>query len=539
MTDRVRLEEPLDEEEEEPSTSAGTTRRDRNWRKVNIQDFDAECDMDPILLDEFDDYTPMDYFQYFIDDDIIRHIVDQTNLYAAQKDINTTFNVDESGIRTFLGINILSGIVKMPSYRMFWAYATRFPPIADAMPRNQFERIKSNLHLNDNSKMKDRNTPGYDKLFKVRPFLEKVQTNLSKIKSDEHNSVDEVLIPCKSRKAMVQYIKSKPHKWGIKMFARCSSAGFMYEFEVYTGKSSAGEKSDLGISGDVVLRLCKDLPKQQNYKIFTDNWFSSFKLACHLKEIGILMAGAVRVNRLPGCQFTEDKILKKKGRGAFDFRTEVNSNICAIKWFDNKPVHLVSSFLGPDPVNNVQRWSAEKRRYVEVPRPNIVAEYNQHMGGVDLNDMLVALYRMDMGTKRYYFRIFYRLIDICIVNSWLLYRKVMAKKNIKKVKPLMVFKAEVAHGLLTYRRIFSVKRTARSREHSESPPTRSPRPGPSRLITTDARFDDIGHTAIYAKRARCKHCTNINSYSRIKCKKCNVNLCITQNKDCFEAYHTK
>lgn len=119
-------------------------------------------------------------------------------------------------------------------------------------------------------------------------------------------------------------------------------------------------------------------------------------------------------------------------RGSFDFRTEIHNNIFAIKWFDNKPVHLVSSFLGPDPVNNVQRWSAEKRRYIEVPRPHVIAEYNQHMGGVDLNDMLVFLYRMDMGTKKYYFRIFYRLIDVCIVNAWLLYRKVMTKKNIKK-----------------------------------------------------------------------------------------------------------
>lgn len=503
-----------------------------------MDEVDADCDIDPVDLKEFVDWTPMQYFQQFIDADIISHITLQTNLYAAQKDINTSFSTDEAAIRIFLGILILSSIIRMPSYKMYWAYATRFPVIADAMSRNAFERIKSNLHLNDNSTMKQRNEPGYDKLFKVRPFIQKVNRNLKKFHSDEHNSIDEVLIPCKSRKSMVQYIKSKPHKWGIKMFARCSSSGFMNDFEVYTGKSTS-QTTDLGVSGDVVMRLCEDLPLNKNFKIYTDNWFSSFKLASALKEKGLLTAGAVRANRLPGCVFIDDKTLKKQGRGAFDFRTEIGNNILAIKWFDNKPVHLVSSFLGPDPVNNVRRWSAEKRSYIDIPRPHIIEQYNQHMGGVDLNDMLVALYRIDLGTKKYYFRIFYRLIDVCIVNAWIFYRKVSKSNNIKKVKPLLAFKADIAHGLLTYGRKFPLKRKAGSRDHSQSPSGSSPRPGPSRVITLDARYDDIGHTAVYAKKLRCKYCKDVNAYSRIKCKKCDVNLCITQKKDCFDKYHTK
>jgi hypothetical protein len=62
---------------------------------------------------------------------------------------------------------------------------------------------------------------------------------------------------------------------------------------------------------------------------------------------------------------------------------------------------------------NSKRWSLAERRYAEVPRPEMVKEYNCHMGGVDLQDMLVALYRTNTGVKRYYLRIVFHLLDVC------------------------------------------------------------------------------------------------------------------------------
>jgi hypothetical protein len=41
----------------------------------------------------------------------------------------------------FLGIHITAVIVKMPSYRVYWADTTRFAPITDVMPRNRFDRM--------------------------------------------------------------------------------------------------------------------------------------------------------------------------------------------------------------------------------------------------------------------------------------------------------------------------------------------------------------------------------------------------------------
>ena len=45
------------------------------------------------------------------------------------------------------------------------------------------------------------------------------------------------------------------------------------------------------------------------------------------------------------------------------------------------------------------------------------------MGGVDVNDMLISLYHVDIQTRKgWYLKIIAHLVNICNVNGWLLYR---------------------------------------------------------------------------------------------------------------------
>ena len=66
----------------------------------------------------------------------------------------------------------MAGIVNMPSYRMYWADSTRFDPVVDVMSRNRFGNMRNYFHINDNDTMKARDDTEYDKLFKVRPFVD-------------------------------------------------------------------------------------------------------------------------------------------------------------------------------------------------------------------------------------------------------------------------------------------------------------------------------------------------------------------------------
>ena len=57
-----------------------------------------------------------------------------------------------------------------------------------------------------------------------------------------------------------------------------------------------------------------------------------------------------------------------------------------------------------------------------VPYPKVVKLYNSGMGGVALMDQRTASYRLDQKSSvRFYLQIFFDLMDIRCVNSYLIY----------------------------------------------------------------------------------------------------------------------
>lgn len=79
-------------------------------------------------------------------------------------------------------------------------------------------------------------------------------------------------------------IKNKPHKWGIKVFACAGASRFVYGLDVYVGKKTISQPSELGISRDIVLKLAELLPPHKGFKISLNNWYASHGLVVALKE---------------------------------------------------------------------------------------------------------------------------------------------------------------------------------------------------------------------------------------------------------------
>lgn len=98
----------------------------------------------------------------------------------------------------------------------------------------------------------------------------------------------------------------------------------------------------------------------------------------------------------------------------------------------------------------IKRYCKEAKQKVEFNYPQVVKEYNKHIGGVDLANMLISLYRTPFKIRRCYISIFAQLLDICINNAWLSYRNDCTK--IKKAIPLKVFRYEIYEGLKKNRR---------------------------------------------------------------------------------------
>ena len=144
------------------------------WRKkiIKFKLPPFNCVSGPNITFNTTSIDPTNVFSEFFTKDLLDDIVYQTNLYAAQK-LKPYKALDVTELKCYLGILILNGIHKMPSYRHFWSSDSllRIDFVANAMSRVRYDWILSNLHLNDNNKALNRDNINIDKLYKVRHFI--------------------------------------------------------------------------------------------------------------------------------------------------------------------------------------------------------------------------------------------------------------------------------------------------------------------------------------------------------------------------------
>ncbi|XP_028658930.2 piggyBac transposable element-derived protein 3-like [Erpetoichthys calabaricus] len=472
-------DEPVDKTDTPVTPKQSTTKqsakgkvkkKEYRWRKVPFKspsvDFDRHVED---VSTERSEWTPYMYFKQFVTDEMIQDIAQQTNLYSVQK-LGTSVNKTPKEIEQVLGMYMHMGLVQMPNVRAYWEMKTRYPTVCDVMSQERFLKLLPLIHFQDNLGVSD-DQKKY-KLWKIRPWLEKLRQQFLLIPPEEFHAVDEVMVPFKGKSNLRVYIPSKSHKWGFKMWAHAGQSGFLYDFAVCQGAENPDkEKSDVGVSGDVILKLTSTLPAGQNHKVFADNYFTSVPVVDQLKERGLYYLGTVQMNRVKNCSMMEENDLKKKERESWDFRVN-QKNPIIVRWCDNKTVNLLSSFVGVEPVTNVKRWDRKSKMYIMVPRPAIVETYNKYMGGVDLLDMLSALYKFSFRSRRWYLYIWWHTVTVAVINAWNLYKRDRKElEPTKKPMPLRRFQASVGTSLTSAGKgKIRYGRPLSSPEHEKIPP---------------------------------------------------------------------
>lgn len=484
--------------------------------------------------------SPLEYFRHFFSEDILQDIVWQSNLYAIQCDPNKPLKLSTQELEQFLGIVVYMSLFGLPGTRMFWNEACRVSQVADTMTLNRWEAIKKALHFNNDEERQEEN----DRIYKIRPLVTHLNSKLMSIPMSENLAVDEQMVPFKGRNGLKQYLPSKPKKWGYKILVLAGSDGVPHNFEIYTGRVvQPPELADIGASGNVVLRLAQPIPKQENYKLFFDNWFTSVPLVLTLAQQGIHCIGTVRCNRLPGVSLKSDAEMKRTGRGSFQQKMAMvgETTLHVVKWYDNRSVTILSDYTGAHPVTEVERWDRKKKMLLKVPRPAVVKIYNKNMGGVDLLDSLIALYRTKIRSKKWYHRLVFHFLDLIVVTAWLLYRRDCEGNGMTKKEQmrLYTFKSYIAEGLCRSGKSL-VRRKGRPSSTIAAEHEKKRRKGPAAPIPIpDVRLDATAHWIIMVeKKGRCKvpGCTGT---PKAKCQKCDVHLCFTSSNNCFLRFHTE
>ncbi|CAH2089682.1 unnamed protein product [Euphydryas editha] len=166
--------------------------------------------------------------------------------------------------------------------------------------------------------------------------------------------------------------------------------------------------------------------------------------------------------------------------------------------------------------------------------PNLIKKYNTYMGGVDLADMLIALYRTPFRGHRWHLPIFSQMLDICINNSWLLYRRDRkARMDTKKQKALKIFRIEIFESLRKFERtdMSDISRPAmKSTKTIQKPAAERP--------PDVVRYDQFAHyPTVITSRGRCMYCAK--GLTKFFCQKCKLRLCLLPERNCFIQYHTK
>ena len=238
------------------------------------------------------------------------------------------------------------------------------------------------LHLNDSATQPQRGDPGYDKLYKVRPFLDIILENFKRhFQPFQHISIDESMISFKGRLCFIQYLPNKPHKWGIKAWVLADAkTGYTWGWKLYTGKEEGS--GEHGLAHRVVMSLVDDdRLKHKGYIVYMDNFYSSPALFKELTTIGFAACGTARKNRR-GIPQTVTSATLKKGE-VYSAREE---GILSLKWKDKRDVLMLSTFHDDSMVHKSRRSRAAPGGVETVQKPCVVEEYNQFMGGVDKSE---------------------------------------------------------------------------------------------------------------------------------------------------------
>ncbi|CAG4939264.1 unnamed protein product [Parnassius apollo] len=163
----------------------------------------------------------------------------------------------------------------------------------------------------------------------------------------------------------------------------------IYHSEIYSRMENNADlrlpnKPALGASANIDIRLARSIPRDKKYKLLFDNYYICPELITYPANEGIYSMGTVEKGRIgKSIQIPSMKDLKssKKERGySEEWVGNVNgTDIVTVMCYHNKPVVLTSTFVRKEPTQKV-RFCKKQKKYIGIDCPQIVRNYNQHMG---------------------------------------------------------------------------------------------------------------------------------------------------------------
>nr|XP_034194807.1 piggyBac transposable element-derived protein 4-like [Osmia lignaria] len=389
-----------------------------NWKETDnrptIWEYSESRGVKHYVLNQLGtNYGILDLFFVVFDENLWDIVVTQTNLYAEQIMDNGRkrlddgwFSVTKDQILAYFALCVLMSQVKKATIQMYWSKreVIETPVFGKVMPLKRFTQILRCLHFSNN--VRDCNN---DRLYKIRPIINYWNHKFDKMYTPEKDkSIDESLMRYKGRLSYKQFNPSKRARFGLKIYKLCdANTGFWSKFKIYTGQ----DKIDLNDSAseNVVMELAESV-LNKGYTLCIDNWYSSPALFLRLHKQKTNVIGTVRSNRK---NMPKDLSTNKLKPGERVYRT--CNGLLALRWKDRRDVYMLTTKHASVELTEV----TDKRDRTKL-KPNCVIEYNKGMGGIDLNDQMLAYFPIMRKCLKGYKKLFFYMSDMALFNAYVM-----------------------------------------------------------------------------------------------------------------------
>jgi hypothetical protein len=183
--------------------------------------------------------------------------------------------------------------------------------------------------------------------------------------------------------------------------------------------------------------------------------------------------------------------------------------------------------------------------------PKVVDDYNHYIGGVDIADQYRSNYIIQHPVRRTWYPLFFWLLDVSIVNSFLIYKIKHGKKNASHKKFRMDILWELIKEAIQLKKSkFKGKKKVKVKEQESFWKKKSSYLTKNFKLSVDRLFENKHLPTYTNQRKSCTWCREIyhkkhNQASKspvktnIYCSFCDVFLCCNSSRNCFFDYHTK
>ena len=281
------------------------------------------------------------------------------------------------------------------------------------MPQNKFTKIMKYLRFDDKPN-KIRGGPGADKF---APIPDVFTTFISMCKSeytcDFSLTVDEQLMPLKSRCSFITFMGNKPDKYGIRFWVLVDvKAKYVANITPYLGAQEKEGRCGVPLGESVVIKITEHI-KGKGYNICSDNFFTSLPLTEKLQKSKFSLVGTMKKNRR---DLSVSMTASQQGSvNSSKFFWHENSGAMLVR-YQTKPKKTVCLLSTMHSTPNVDSTTAVKK-------PSVISFYNENKVDVDCFDQMARLYTRRSASRRRPLAVWGNILDIAAINACVIYTK--------------------------------------------------------------------------------------------------------------------